>query len=132
MESIFNIMFIVVPILVFAGFIFTFAFILSPKLRGKMMSKQIDAANHMMKSSKNSLSDLAGTALDIKKSILTENEDMLKEMYTKDAEIEKEGIRIKTSAFKEGISGTKTVYCKHCGAIIDSDSTFCKSCGKRQ
>lgn len=131
MESIFNIMFVVVPMFVFVGFIFTFALILSPKLRGKMMSKQIDAANHMMKSSKNSLSGLAGTALDIKKRILTENEDMLKEMYTKEAEIEKEGIRIKTSAIKDGLVGTKNTYCKHCGAIIDSDSTFCKSCGKR-
>lgn len=132
MESIFNIMFVVVPILVFAGFIFTFALILSPKLRGKMMSKQIDAANHMMKSSKNSLSDLAGTALDIKKNILTENEDMLKQIYTKEAEIEKEGIRIKTSAIKEGLGGTKNKYCKDCDSIIDSDSIFCKSCGKRQ
>jgi hypothetical protein len=132
MESIVNIMFIVVPILVFSGFIFTFALILSPKLRGKLMSKQIDAANHMMKHSKNSLSDLAGTALDIKKSILAENGDVLKEMYTKEAEIEKEGIRIKTSAIKEGLSGIKTKYCKHCGSLIDGDSTFCKSCGKKQ
>ena len=132
MESIFNIMFIVVPILVFGGFIFTFALILSSKLRGKLMSKQIDAANHMMKSSKNSLSDLAGTALDIKKNILTENEDVLKEMYTKEAEIEKEGLKIKTSAIKEGLSGTKNNYCKHCGSLIDSDSRFCKSCGKKQ
>ena len=132
MESIFNIMFIVIPILVLVGFVFTFALILSPKLRGKLMSKQIDATNHMMKYSKNSLSDLAGTALDIKKNILAENEDVLKEMYAKEAEIEKDGIRIKTSAFKEGISGTKTAYCKHCGALIDSDSKFCKSCGKRQ
>lgn len=131
MESMINIMFIVVPILVFAGFIFTFALILSPKLRGKMMSKQIDAASHMMKYSKNSLSDLAGTALDVKKSILTENEDVLKEMYTKEAEIEKEGLKIKTSAIKEGLSGINNKYCKHCGALIDSDSTFCKSCGKR-
>ena len=53
-------------------------------------------------------------------------------MYTKEAEIEKEGIKIKTSAFKEGMSGTKTIYCKHCGSRIDSDSKFCKSCGKRQ
>ena len=132
MENIFNIMFVVVPILVFAGFIFTFALILSPKLRGKMMSKQIDAANHMMKSSRNSLSDLASTTLEIKKNILTENEDMLKEMYTKEAEIEKEGIRIKTSAIKDGLGGIVTKYCKYCGSSIDSDSTFCKSCGKRQ
>lgn len=132
MESIFNIMFIVVPILVFGGFIFTFALILSPKLRGKMMSRQIDATTHMMKYSKDSLSDLAGTALDIKKNILDKNEDVLKEMYTKEAEIEKDGIRIKTSAFKEGLTGIKTKYCKHCGSLIDSDSTFCKSCGKKQ
>ena len=132
MNSMFDIMFIIVPILVFAGFIFTFALVLSPKLRGKLMSKQIDAANYMIKESKNSLSDLAGTAMDIKKNILTENEDVLKEMYTKEAEIEKEGLKIKTSAIKEGLSGTKNVYCKHCGALIDSDSRFCKSCGKKQ
>ena len=23
-------------------------------------------------------------------------------------------------------------YCKHCGTSIDSDSTFCKKCGKEQ
>lgn len=132
MNSMFDIMFVIVPILVFAGFVFTFALLLSPKLRGKLMSKQIDAANYMIKESKNSLSDLAGTALDIKKNILNENEDALKEMYTKEAEIAKEGLKIKTSAIKEGLSGTKNVYCKHCGALIDSDSRFCKSCGKKQ
>lgn len=132
MNSMFDIMFVIVPILVFAGFVFTFALLLSPKLRGKLMSKQIDAANYMIKESKNSLSDLAGTALDIKKNILNENEDTLKEMYTKEAEIAKEGLKIKTSAIKEGLSGTKNVYCKHCGALIDSDSRFCKSCGKKQ
>ena len=132
MNSMFDIMFVIVPILVFAGFVFTFALLLSPKLRGKLMSKQIDAANYMIKESKNSLSDLAGTALDIKKNILNENEDTLKEMYTKEAEIAKEGLKIKTSAIKEGLSGTKNIYCKHCGALIDSDSRFCKSCGKKQ
>lgn len=132
MNSMFDIMFIIVPILVFAGFIFTFALVLSPKLRGKLMSKQIDAANYMIKESKNSLSDLAGTALDIKKNILSENEDVLKEMYTKEAEIAKEGLKIKTSAIKEGLSGIKNIYCKYCGSLIDSDSRFCKSCGKKQ
>ena len=132
MNSMFDIMFVIVPILIIAGFVFTFALLLSPKLRGKLMSKQIDAANYMIKESKNSLSDLAGTAMDIKKNILTENEDVLKEMYTKEAEIEKEGLKIKTSAIKEGLSGTKNNYCKHCGSLIDSDSRFCKSCGKKQ
>lgn len=132
MNFIFDIMFTIVPILVFLGFIFTFLLIFSPKLRGKLMSKQIDAASYMIKESKNSLSDLAGTALDIKKSILTENEDTLKEMYTKEADIEKEGLKIRTRAIKEGFSDIETIYCKHCGAVIDSDSKFCKSCGKKQ
>ena len=132
MNFMFDIMFVIVPILVFLGFIFTFALILSPKLRGKLMSKQINAANYMIKESRNSLSDLAGTALDIKKNILTENEETLKEMYTKEAEIEKEGLKIKTSAIREGLNGKKIIYCKYCGAVIDSDSKFCKSCGKKQ
>ena len=83
MESLFDIMFIVVPILVFAGFIFTFLLVLSPKLRGKFMSKQLKATSVMMKESKNSLSDLAGVALDIKKNILTEKKCILKKQKLK-------------------------------------------------
>lgn len=132
MGVMFDVMFTIVPILVFAGFIFAFMLIFSPKLRGKLMSKQIDATKHMMDASKDSLSSLAGTALDIKKNILSENEDVLKDMYTKEANIEKEGIKIRTRAFKEGISGSETLYCKYCGTLIDSDSKFCKSCGKEQ
>ena len=26
----------------------------------------------------------------------------------------------------------ETIFCKHCGAKIDADSKFCKSCGKEQ
>ena len=78
------------------------------------------------------LKDLSKTALDVKKSILEENKDTLKEMAKMEAEIEKEGIKIKASAVKEGFAVGDTMYCKHCGASIDSDSRFCKSCGKAQ
>ena len=43
-----------------------------------------------------------------------------------------EGIKIKAGAVKEGFTGGDTMYCKHCGTSIDSDSRFCKSCGKAQ
>ena len=33
--------------------------------------------------------------------------------------------------FKEGLTDDNRVYCKHCGAQIDSDSNFCKKCGKK-
>lgn len=38
----------------------------------------------------------------------------------------------KARAIKEGLTEDETIYCKHCGASIDSDSTFCKKCGKEQ
>lgn len=78
------------------------------------------------------LKDLSKTALDVKKSIIEENKDALKEMAKMEAEIEKEGIKIKAGAVKEGFAGGNTMYCKHCGASIDSDSRFCKQCGKAQ
>ena len=37
-----------------------------------------------------------------------------------------------TQGIKEGLSENETVYCKHCGAQIDADSSFCKKCGKQQ
>ena len=32
---------------------------------------------------------------------------------------------------KAGMADEEFVYCKHCGAQIDSDSSFCKVCGKQ-
>lgn len=40
-----------------------------------------------------------------------------------------DSIKIKAKAIKDGLSDEK-MYCKHCGNLIDSDSTFCKKCGK--
>ena len=33
---------------------------------------------------------------------------------------------------KEGMANDETMFCKHCGAIIDADSKFCNKCGKEQ
>ncbi|MBR6613715.1 MAG: zinc ribbon domain-containing protein [Clostridia bacterium] len=78
------------------------------------------------------LKDLSKTAINVKKEILTENQDVLKEMAEMEAEIEKGAIRTKAQAVKEGFGTTATMYCKHCGTSIDSDSRFCKKCGKAQ
>lgn len=32
---------------------------------------------------------------------------------------------------KEELSNDNKIYCKYCGAQIDSDSSFCKNCGKK-
>lgn len=108
-NTIFNIMFTIVPLLVFGGFIFTFALMFSPKLRAKFMGNQLKSTKYM----------------------LDENEEILRELNTKGANIQKDGITIKSRAVKQGFVGD-SIYCKHCGVVIDSDSRFCKNCGKEQ
>ena len=100
-----EILFTIVPILVAVVFILTFAMILSPKLRGIMMK----ATKYM----------------------LDENEENLKDMATKSANISKEGIEITTRAIKDGLT-KESKYCKYCGEAIDEDSKYCKKCGERQ
>lgn len=131
----FDILFIVVPIFVVSIFIFVFAMILSPKLRGKMMSRQIKAAKYMLDESKNDLTDMIETGGDIfvnaSKNILDEHESNLKNIVTKSADVTKDGIETTVRAIKDGITKDK-VFCKHCGNSIDDDSKFCKHCGKEQ
>ena len=135
MNSIFNIMFTIIPILVVCIFIFTFAMILSPKLRGKMMSHQIKSLKYMMEESSADLTNLttttANAAIKAKKNILDENEDVLRDLATRQANISKDGIETTVRAIKKGFT-TEQIYCKHCGQAIDHDSNFCKKCGKKQ
>lgn len=105
----FGIIWILSGLFIAAVFIFVILMIFSPKLRGKMMSKQIKAARYMAEESKD----------DIK--------------YTADAmaDATHDAIRDTVSAVREGIEG-ECMYCKHCGKPIDRDSRFCKECGGEQ
>ena len=130
-----EILFYIVPILIGITFIMTIALMVSPKLRGKLMSRQIKATKHMMDYSKEDLKDILSTSADIginaEKEILDNNEETMMENATRTANINKKGIEITANAIKEGLNGSK-IYCKHCGKLIDEDSKFCKSCGKEQ
>jgi len=129
--SIFNIMFIVVSIIIGLGFVFVILSMVSPKFRGKMMSRQVKATKHMIDYSKEDLEDISSAAINIKKNILDENEDVLREMSDKKANIKKGYVKTMTNAIKAGLE-ENTIFCKHCGSMIDSDSKFCKKCGKEQ
>lgn len=130
-----EILFYIVPILIGITFIMTIALMVSPKLRGKLMSRQIKATKHMMDYSKEDLKDILSTSADIginaEKEIIDNNEETMMENATRKANINKKGIEITANAIKEGLNGSK-IYCKHCGKLIDEDSKFCKSCGKEQ
>ena len=105
----FEVIFMIVPILVILVFILTFAGIISPKFRAKMMGKQIKATKYMV----------------------DELKDDLRDINTNLADVSRDSIRMRTSAIREGLTGDYS-YCKHCGSSIDSDSSFCKKCGKEQ
>ncbi len=131
-----KIMSIIVPIIAIAIIIFTFVMIFSPKLRGKMMSRQIKGVKYMMDESKDDLTNIATTAGDIaaktQKNILDQNEDILRDVATRKANVHKDAIETTVRAIKDGLSEKDTIYCKHCGKRIEKDSRFCKYCGKEQ
>lgn len=106
--ELFNIFFIVVAVIVGLIFVLTILMVVSPKIRAKVMSKQVKAAKYM----------------------IDEVEDDLTDIATKRANINKEGVEITARAIKDGL--TDKLYCKYCGEKIDKDSKFCKICGKEQ
>ena len=63
--------------------------------------------------------------------IMQENKEELSNIATTTAEIASDAVTVTTKAVKEGFLDEQ-MYCKHCGAQIDADSKFCKSCGKEQ
>lgn len=134
-HTLFNIMFTIVPILIVCGFIYIFAMMFSPKLRGKMMSKQIKSLKYMYEDSKDDLTNMTTTAnnafIKAQKNILDQNEATLRDIATRKANINKESIETTVRSIRKGFE-KNLIYCKYCGESIDSDSRFCKSCGKEQ
>ncbi|MDD5823347.1 MAG: zinc ribbon domain-containing protein [Firmicutes bacterium] len=110
-NGLFDAMFVIIPILVCAGFVFTIVMMFSSKARGKMMNKEVRATRYMME--------------DMKDDIQFISDEM--------ADATKGAVQTTVHAIKEGIVDDEPqVYCKHCGAQIDADSKFCKVCGKEQ
>lgn len=106
---VFWIFFVLIAVFIFLSFIFVFASILSPKFRGKLMSRQVKASKYMMDESKEDI-----------KSIV---DDMV---YASE-----DGIAKTTNAVKKGLT-EDLMYCKKCGSLITSDSLYCKNCGSKQ
>ena len=135
-----DILFYIVPIFIGLVAIFIFATILSPKLRGKILSSQIRATKHMLDYSKEDLQDLmtttASMGIDAEKAILDKKEDTMRNNATRKANINKDSIEITTKAIKDGLSSESnnknTKYCIECGKKIPTDAKFCLYCGKEQ
>ena len=61
--------------------------------------------------------------------IQEENKEELQEMMSRTAEINSEAVTTTVEAVNRGLK--ETMYCKHCGQVIDIDSQFCKHCGQK-
>lgn len=136
MNFMFDALFIIVPIFIISVFVFMIAMAISPKLRGKLMSRQIKATKYMFDEAKDDLQDIGTTlgnvSVNTYKNIIDNNEDNLKETLSKQANISKDAIETTVRAIKDGITKEDSMYCKYCGKDIDKDSEFCKHCGKKQ
>ena len=60
--------------------------------------------------------------------IQEENKEDLAAIASNGAEIMSDAVSKTANALANGVE--KTMFCKHCGAKIDADSTFCSRCGK--
>lgn len=129
-DFLFNALFIIVPVFIAVIFVVTIVMAVSPKFRGKLMGRQIKAAKYMLNDVQDDLVELGSVAAKTKQKMIHENEDVLKDIATRSANVHKEGIEITAKAIKDGLSDA-TIYCKHCGTLIDEDSAFCKKCGKK-
>ena len=130
MESI-NLMFIMVPIIMFIIFFITivmFIVVLVPKYRSKLFGLQINRTRQMLGDNKDLLKNMSEDLIKFKSDFLEENEELLKQIKVKEAEIDNEELKIKAKTIKDTFSDTMS--CKYCGASIASDSKYCNICGK--
>lgn len=132
-----EIMFVLVPVFIGCVFVFTFAMMFSPKLRSKFMGHQLRMQKQMLEDNKEVMQDIGKLSGEIgvktTKGIIDENEEDIRHIATKSADMTKDAITTTTRAIKKGLTEDEDpVYCKHCGTRIDGDSKFCKKCGKEQ
>ena len=78
------------------------------------------------------LTKMGNAAARAQNNIVKNNEEILKETADINANIHKDAVKTIVHSVKEGLTDKEIIYCKHCGAEIDTDSTFCKKCGKQQ
>lgn len=117
-------------------FVFVICMMFVPGLRSKFMGHQLKMQKRMLEDNKEVMQDIGKITGEIgvktAKGVLDENEEDIRHVVGKTADISKDAITTTTRAIKKGLTEEESVYCKHCGESIDSDSTFCKSCGKKQ
>lgn len=128
-------------------FVFVFGFILfgmyntfSGRAQSRWIGRNIRVLKDALEDNKDLIQDLGKLSSDIQlqtqKNIYENNEEDLRYVSKKSADIEAEAIYTKAKAFKKAFSGTTQNtpkrYCRYCGEAIEMDSIYCDMCGKKQ
>lgn len=99
MDKIFPFLFFGILIVVIAGFVFNLFMMFSPKLRAKMMKKNIEAAKYLAEDSKGDVADIANSLADM----ADESKDSLKKMADVGASASHDAVSSTTEAIASGI-----------------------------
>lgn len=129
------VVFMIIGVLMFlCVFAFAMMMMFGTKMKSKLLSKQLKSLNMATDMSKkdieNMMANLEGASISAHKGVVAEHEEDLKDIADTTARASKDAVETTARAIKKGLTTDESIYCKHCGASIDADSKFCKSCGK--
>ncbi|MBR5795123.1 MAG: hypothetical protein IKY26_03180 [Erysipelotrichaceae bacterium] len=149
----FNFM-MIVPLLIFGAVFVFMMFNMVGMFTGRTQKRMM---NHAMKTMKtmtdgltdgnggmsNNLKDMVTNLTEMQKDLYEEHGESFKDLARMQGEVEAEKTRAKAQAVKDVFGSdtkvdpsmfagtTKKITCKNCGSLVDSDSMYCKICGKR-
>lgn len=129
--SVFNIVFVIMFLLGIGFFVFVLLMIFNPKIRSKMMGRQLKATKMILDDNKETIKDIhnlqADIAIESTDNILDKHEKTLEKNMTKMANIGSSSVETTVRAVKQGIKNTKE--CPKCKKYNEEDAKFCKECG---
>ena len=131
--SVFNIFFILMLLLTIAVIGFVIALMFSPKLKSKMMGRQLKATKQILDDNKETIKDIHNLQADIlvesTDNILDKHEKTIKKNVNKLADISEYPIEKAGNALKKGLSNTKE--CPECGKMNSENAKYCQECGTK-
>jgi len=131
--SIFNIIFVIMLLFTIAFFIFVILMIFNPKIRSKMMGRQLKATKMILDDNKETIKDIANLQADIAvestDNILNKHDKTIEKNMTKMANMSAESIETTARSIKKGISKTKQ--CPECLKFNEENAKFCQECGAK-
>ena len=132
-SSTMGIIFIIIFIVSIGFFVFVFLTIFSPKMRSKMLGRQLKITKRVLDDNKETIKDIhnlqADIAIESADKILDKHEDTIRKNVTKMADISSDSVETTARAIKKGISQTKQ--CPECLKFNDEKAKFCQECGKK-